>query len=211
MAERFGLIRAIDRGVMELAIADLIAHPGLRLSINLSGLTATDPAWLGALESQLRDRRDVAERLIVEITETAAMHDLSQIAAVVDAIKALGCRVALDDFGAGFTSFRHLRSLAVDIVKIDRSFVSGAWRCEESRVFLQTLLGLAKTFGMEAVAEGVEDAEDAVFLTAEGFDCLQGWHIGRPALEPDWRCAAEDRMDEASETAGRARSGYLGA
>lgn len=212
VAERFGLIRAIDRSVMELAIADLISHPNLRLSINLSGLTASDPAWLETLERQLRDRRDVAERLIVEITETAAMHDLTQIAVVVDSIRALGCKVALDDFGAGFTSFRHLRSLAVDIVKIDRSFVSGAWRSEESRIFLQTLLGLAKTFGMEAVAEGVEDAQDAAFLTAEGFDCLQGWHFGRPALDPDWRhSAAQEQPDKPSRAAGAARSGVLGA
>ena len=207
VAERFGLIRAIDRGVMELAIAELIAHPEVRISINLSGLTATDPVWLDGLTAQLQDRRDVAERLIVEITETAAMHDLTQIGAVVDSIRALGCKVALDDFGAGFTTFRHLRSLAVDIVKIDRSFVSGAWRSDESRIFLQTLLGLAKTFGMEAVAEGVEDQRDAEFLTAEGFDCLQGWHIGRPALEPDWRTAPRNQPVKPTQVTDAARSG----
>jgi diguanylate cyclase (GGDEF)-like protein/PAS domain S-box-containing protein len=208
VAERVGLIRAIDRGVMELAVAELIAYPEVRLSINLSGLTATDGAWLDALSRELRDRRDVAERLIVEITETAAMHDLTQIAEMVDAVRALGCKVALDDFGAGFTTFRHLRSLTIDIVKIDRSFVSGAWRSEESRVFLQTLLGLAKTFGMEVVAEGVEDAEDEEFLIAEGFDCLQGWHIGRPQLEPAWRLAPQDQPVKPSEVVETVGGGY---
>lgn len=205
VAERFGLIRALDRWVMETAVGDLIAHPEVKLSVNLSGLTVADGRWLDRLTSLLRDRGDVAERLIVEITETAAMHDLTQSGSVVDAIRALGCRVALDDFGAGFTTFRHLRSLAVDIVKIDRSFVSGAWRSAESRVFLQTVLSLAKTFGMESVAEGVEDAEDADFLIAEGFDCLQGWHIGRPELDPAWRQAAEDRTIGSSDVAARAR------
>ncbi|MEX0922506.1 MAG: EAL domain-containing protein [Rhodovibrionaceae bacterium] len=198
VAERFGLIRAIDRGVMELAVRDLIAHPEVSLSINLSGLTTLDGDWIGALTTALRGRPEVAQRLIVEITETSAMHDLTQIGAVVDAIRALGCRVALDDFGAGFTTFRHLRSLAVDIVKIDRSFVTGAWRSPESRVFLQTLLSLAKTIGMESVAEGVEEAEDAEFLSAEGFDCLQGWHIGRPQLAPDWRGAEEAHAVQSS-------------
>lgn len=199
VAERFGLIRAIDRGVMELAVADLIAYPEICISINLSGVTATDPEWLEALVRQVKGRREVAERLIVEITETAAMHDLTQIGKVVDTIRELGCKVALDDFGAGFTTFRHLRSLAVDIVKIDRSFVSGAWRNEQSRIFLQTLLSLAKAFSLETVAEGVEEAEDAEFLAAEGFDCLQGWYFGRPELEPDWRKASPEAPVNPSE------------
>lgn len=203
VAERFGLIRAIDRGVMELAVADLIAHPEVRISINLSGVTTTDNQWLDALTRQVRGRRDVAERLIIEITETAAMHDLTQIGMVVDAIRELGCKVALDDFGAGFTTFRHLRSLAVDIVKIDRSFVSGAWRNEQSRVFLQTLLSLSKTFGLESVAEGVEEAEDAEFLAAEGFDCLQGWYFGRPELEPEWRQSSSQTPVRPSEGGAR--------
>ncbi len=205
VAERLGLIRAIDRGVMELAILDLIAHPEIKISINLSGLTATDGDWLDALTRQLRERPDVASRLIVEITETAAMHDLTQISTMVDKVRELGCRVALDDFGAGFTSFRHLRALAVDIVKIDRSFVSGAWRSQESRVFLQTLLSLAKTFNMESVAEGVEDVEDANFLITEGFDCLQGWHIGRPQLDPDWRRESAVHRVKAPEAMTRLR------
>jgi diguanylate cyclase (GGDEF)-like protein len=208
VAERFGLIRAIDRGVMELAIAELAAHPEIHISINLSGVTATDHEWLECLTRHLKAQPEIAKRLIVEITETAAMHDLTQISNVVDSIRELGCRVALDDFGAGFTTFRHLRSLSVDIVKIDRSFVSGAWRNEQSRVFLQTLLSLSKSFGLESVAEGVEEAADAEFLAAEGFDCLQGWYFGRPQLDPEWRKSPADAPVKPSEKADSLRGEF---
>ena len=98
----------------------------------------------------------------------------------------LGCRVALDDFGAGFTSFRHLRTLNVDMVKIDGSFVRGLATHPDNLLFVRTLIRLAKGIGLKAVAEWVETEEEAELLRREGVDHLQGWHCGKPAIEPDW-------------------------
>src|SRR6202035_4922819 len=128
------------------------------LGFNISGLTAADRPWLRALISQIRTRPDIAARLVVEITETAALYDIEESARFVSALRHAGCRVALDDFGAGHTSLRHLQSLAVDTVKIDGSVDRNLSESPESQVFLRHLLGLAKGFGFDTVAEGVSSA-----------------------------------------------------
>jgi len=97
-----------------------------------------------------------------------------------------GCRVALDDFGAGFTSFRHLRALNVALVKIDGSFIRDILNNPENLLFVRTLVNLSKGIGLECVAEWVESAEEAELLREEGIDLLQGWHCGKPEIDPDW-------------------------
>jgi EAL domain-containing protein (putative c-di-GMP-specific phosphodiesterase class I) len=97
-----------------------------------------------------------------------------------------GCSVALDDFGAGHTSLRHLQSLAVDTVKIDGSFISNLAGSPDNQVFLRHLLGLAKGFGFHTVAECVATAEDAAILRREGVGLMQGHHFGSPSLERPW-------------------------
>jgi EAL domain-containing protein (putative c-di-GMP-specific phosphodiesterase class I) len=189
VVEQLGLMRAIDRHVLDLAIADLAAHPDVTLALNISGLTAADRSWLRALVAHLRGRPEVARRLIVEITETAALHDIEDTARFVAAVRELGCRVAIDDFGAGYTTFRHLKALTVDIVKIDGSFIRHICDSPEDQLFVRNLLSLARAFSLETVAECVEDAPAASFLAAEGLDFLQGWHFGKPEIEPDWRTA----------------------
>src|SRR5258708_1282489 len=119
--EQLGFIRLIDRYVLDKVMAELTAHPEVRLGFNISGLTAADRPWLRALVLQLRNRPEIASRLIVEITETAALYDIEESARFVAALRHAGCSVALDDFGAGHTSLRHLQSLAVDTVHIDGS------------------------------------------------------------------------------------------
>lgn len=104
----------------------------------------------------------------------------------MDALNKFGCRVALDDFGAGFTSFRHLRALNVAIVKIDGSFVRDLTQKDENLLFVRTLTNLAKGLGLESVAEWVETEDEADLLKQEGGDFLQGWHYGRLEIEPDW-------------------------
>ena len=101
--------------------------------------------------------------------------------------------VALDDFGAGHTSLRHLQSLAVDTVKIDGSFIHNLAISKENQVFLRHLLGLAKGFGFHTVAECVASAEDAAILRDEGVGSLQGYYFGRPSLDRPWLCAATAR------------------
>jgi diguanylate cyclase (GGDEF)-like protein/PAS domain S-box-containing protein len=187
--EQAGLIRLIDRHALNKAVAELEGDPEARLGCNISGLTAADRPWLRALMSQLRKRPEFASRLVIEITETAALYDVEGAIQFVNALRECGCRVALDDFGAGHTSLRHLQNLAVDTVKIDRSFIRNLASSPENRVFLRHLLGLAKGFGLATVAEGVENAEDAAILRAEGVDYLQGYHIGRPSFERLWQDA----------------------
>ena len=186
IAESMGLIRIIDQRVLVMAIEELKASAEVILAINISGLTTTDPSWLRSLMALVGDRPDLAKRLIVEITETAALDDMEEAVRFVSAVRKMGCRVALDDFGAGYTSFRHLKTLAVDIVKIDGSFVLNLTSRPEDFLFIKSLLDLASGYGLTTVAECVEDAEVADMLSRQGVDYLQGYHFGKPSFDRPW-------------------------
>ncbi|HVA14629.1 MAG TPA: GGDEF and EAL domain-containing protein [Stellaceae bacterium] len=191
--EQLGFIRVIDRYVLETAVEQIASHPGFCLGINISGLTATDRAWLRAITALLKGKPEIASRVLVEITETAALHDLEESVRFVTALRDLGCRVALDDFGAGFTSLRHLQALAVDTVKIDGSFVRNLTQSPDNQVFLRHLVGLADTLGLHTVAEMVETAEEAAILRREGVAFLQGYYFGRPSLDKPWLIVPDAR------------------
>ncbi len=186
IVEEMGLMRLIDRRVLDLGLNMLGSQPRLNLSINVSGLTIIDPIWLRLLEERLRGRPEVARRLTLEITETVALDDIGEASRFVSSLGELGCQVALDDFGAGFTSFRHLRSLRVDMVKIDGSFVRDLTTNPDNLIFVKTLLGLANGIELATVAECVETEEQARLLRAEGVRYLQGYYFGRPTIEPNW-------------------------
>lgn len=198
--EQLGIVRMIDRHTLEMVFEQLEANPGVTLAVNISALTVTHPAWLRDLTALLRDRPDLAQRLIVEITETAALYDIEESARFVANVRDLGCQVALDDFGAGFTTFRHLKSLTVDLIKIDGSFVCGIAESPENQLFVRNLLSLAQSFGLETVAECVETAEDANYLRQQGVELLQGYFFGRPDLafqsvdEPDHATRPDDAL-----------------
>jgi diguanylate cyclase (GGDEF)-like protein len=181
--EQLGLVRLIDRYVLDLAVQALTDNPTLNLAINISGLTSSDQSWLRTLSALIKNKPEVARRLIIELTETSALTDIEESARFLAAIRELGCRVAVDDFGAGFTSFRHLKTLTLDIVKIDGSFVRNLADNVDNQLFIRNLLGLAEAYGMETVAECVETQEDARFLIGEGVKYLQGYYFGRPSLE----------------------------
>jgi len=184
--EQLGLTRMMDRHVLDMAVAELRKHPNLSLAINISGLTASDQSWLRALMSAVKATPEVAERLVIEITETAALHDIEETARFIAAARDLGCRVAIDDFGAGFTSFRHLKSLIVDLVKIDGSFVRGLAANVDNQLFIRNLMNLAESFGLRTVAEFVENRDDAEFLMRCGVEYLQGYYFGRPDFSRPW-------------------------
>ncbi len=181
--EQLGLVRLIDRYVLDLAVQALIDNPTLHLAINISGLTSSDQSWLRTLSALVKNKPEIARRLIIELTETSALTDIEESARFLSAIREFGCRVAVDDFGAGFTSFRHLKTLTLDIVKIDGSFVRNLTENVDNQLFIRNLLGLAEAYGMETVAECVETQEDARFLIGEGVKYLQGYYFGRPSLE----------------------------
>ena len=186
VVERSGLMRLIDRRALDLALIELQRQPDIQLAINVSAVTASDTSWLRALSSGVKSRPDIATRLSVELTETIALENIEETARFVKALRDLGVRVALDDFGAGFTSFRNLRALAVDTVKIDGSFIKDLAGNVDNQVFVKTLMGLADSFGLSTVAEGVETIEDAIHLAERGVGYLQGYYFGRPTVEPPW-------------------------
>ena len=180
IAEQVGLSRLIDRRVLELAIALLKRNSGLTLSLNVSSLTCSDHEWLVALHRLTGSDRSLRQRLIVEITETMAIDDLDQTVTFVDTLKELGCRVAIDDFGAGYTSFKNLKHLNADLVKIDGTFVKNLVVDASDRVFIKMMAELANAFGMETVAEWVTDEPTAELAIKAGITYLQGFHFGMP-------------------------------
>ncbi len=186
VAERLGLVRLLDFRVLELVIDELAAAPALQTSFNVSPASTTDPDWWAGLGSLLRRHTGVAERLIVEITESAAIQDIDETRGFVARVKDLGCRIAIDDFGAGYTSFRNLRKLGVDIVKIDGAFVQHIMRSEDDRAFVRTLIDLARRLKLKTVAEWVQDEAAAKTLDAWGCDYLQGALIGLASTERPW-------------------------
>lgn len=180
VAEQLGVSKQIDQRTLALASELLKSDPTLRLSLNVSGLTCADHDWLIDLYNLVGYRRELASRLIVEITETATIHDLDQSIVFVDTVKDMGCKVAIDDFGAGYSSFKTLKHLPVDMVKIDGNFVRNLATDKTDRVFLRTMADLARNFGMETVAEYVIDEPTAKIVEETGITYLQGFHVGRP-------------------------------
>ena len=186
VAERLGLIRLVDHRVLELVVAELANSPGVALSLNISPDTTMDQDWWASIESLMRAHPGVAERLIVEITETVAIQDIDDVRAFVTRLKNFGSRIAIDDFGAGYTSFRNLRKLGVDIVKIDGAFVQNIARSGDDRAFVQTLIDLARRLDIKTVAEWVQDEEAAGLLRDWGCDYIQGRLIGLATAERPW-------------------------
>jgi diguanylate cyclase (GGDEF)-like protein len=191
VAEKLGLIRLVDHRVLELVVAELANSPNVQLSLNISPDTTMDPDWWASIESLMRAHPGVAERLIVEITETVAIQDIDNVRGFVTRLKNFGSRIAIDDFGAGYTSFRNLRKLGVDIVKIDGAFVQNIARSADDRAFVQTLVDLARRLEIKTVAEWVQDEASASMLRDWGCDYIQGRLIGLASSKRPWEVRGE--------------------
>jgi diguanylate cyclase (GGDEF)-like protein len=185
-AERLGLVHLLDRRVLELAVNTLAACPHIRLSVNVSMETVKDPVWAEGYLAHLRSKPQLAKRITVELTETQVIDAIESSIEFVSELKRLGASFAIDDFGAGYTSFRNLKALDIDILKIDGSFVTGVSSSRENQLFVRTLLDLARNFGMKTVAEWVDNEADAMLLKGLGVDFLQGYLIGKPETNPAW-------------------------
>ncbi|MGI9404119.1 MAG: EAL domain-containing protein [Hyphomicrobium sp.] len=184
IAEKLGLWRLIDARTLELAVELLKTHAQLNLAINVSSHTTSDREWLAKLRKFMEASPERARRLMIEIAETAAIHDINQTIYFVDAVKELGCRVAIDDFGAGYTSFRNLKALNVDMVKIDGSFVANLAQDAGDQVFIKAMIDVAEALKIETVAEWVGDEKGAPILARAGVGYLQGNYFGMP-VAPD--------------------------
>ncbi len=178
-ALKAGLIRALDARVMTLACARLTMDPHLRISVNCARDTITAADWIETFTARVGATPGVGERLIVEVTETGLIEDVEAMRASIFACKKLGVRVAMDDFGAGHSSFRELRDLGFDIVKIDGDFIRNISLSADDRFFVKTLVDLARHLGLEIVAEWVGDEATAQILRVMGVDYFQGDYYGR--------------------------------
>ena len=182
-AERFGLMPAIDRWVVRNALDIIGRRKGAfsgTYSINLSGLTLKDDAFLPFLRDALRRSRVPANVLCFEITETSAIENLDEAIALMNAMRAMGCRFALDDFGVGMSSLTYLKRLPVDYVKIDGSFVRDMLTDKADWTTVEMIKQISHLAGRKTIAEFVENAEILAALGTIGVDYAQGYFIGHP-------------------------------
>lgn len=183
--ERYGMAVALDRHVLGLLFRHLQVCPahvrqlGL-CNVNVSAQSIAEPGFLAFVCDLLERNRALASKLCFEITETAAISNLTQARAFIDAVKARGCRMALDDFGSGLSSFGYLRQLPADMLKIDGAFVRDMDTDPVSRATVRAISELGRELQMEVVAEWVESAEVAEALALLGVQGLQGYAIERP-------------------------------
>ncbi len=186
VAEARGLITHLDRWVLRTACAEAArwAVP-VPIAVNVSPPNLFLADGIRFIEHVLRDTGLPPARLVLEVTEGVLMHDSGAALAAIGALRALGLKVALDDFGAGHASLGYMRDFPFDKIKIDRDLISRAPGCRRSLALLRAVLRLARDLGAATVAEGVETEAQAAFLRAEGVDSLQGWLIGRPGPAPD--------------------------
>lgn len=193
VVEQLGLANVVDRKVLDLAVEALEADPLLHLAVNISGLTASQRGWPDIMREKFKGKSNAAKRLIIEITETAAILDIEETRRFVDTVHELGGAVALDDFGSGFTSIRYLRTLNVNMLKIDRELLSDVTNNQDQQVMVRTLISLASGLGLQTVGEGVETQEVADWLRAAGINEMQGYYFGKPEVDaPAKICARYD-------------------
>ncbi len=185
--------RQIDCLSLEMGLISLAEDPSLRLSINMSARSIGYPNWMKILNKGLAIDDTAAERLILEITESSAMAIPDLVTVFMQDLQARGVSFALDDFGAGYTSFRYLREFYFDIIKIDGQFIKGIADDPDNQVLTQALMSIARHFDMFTVAEAVENARDAEFLINLGVDCMQGYYFGAPTILPPWKIPASAR------------------
>ena len=178
-AEKHGAIRDIDRWVIAQG-ADIAAR-GIDVEINISATSIGDPGLIADIEHELERTGADPSRLVFEITETALVEKTEVAVALAERLRKLGCRFALDDFGSGYGGFHYLKHLPMDFLKIDREFIRDALSSEGDQHVIRAIVGLAQGFGLQTIAEGVEDQETLDMLKEFGVDHVQGFLVGRPA------------------------------
>ncbi len=183
-AERGGLMQSMDEKIISkvMLYQSQLIDKGVQVkfTINLSGLSFRNDNLISHIRSCLEKYDIDPEDIIFEITETAAVADVESAVEVINEIRAIGCRFALDDFGVGFSSLHYLKRLPVDFLKIDGSFISRLHVDKEDRILVQALVNIARQFGQMTVAEFVDNEEIMVVLKQLGVDYAQGFHLARP-------------------------------
>lgn len=178
--------RKIDVLALNMGLRTLYENPSLRLSINMSARSIGYPSWNRTLRKWL-DRSDtLAERLILEITESSAMELPEKVVEFMDQQQSKGISFALDDFGAGHTALRYFKDFCFDVLKIDGQFIQGISKDADNQALTRAMVDIARHFDMLTVAEFVETADDMHTLIELGVDCLQGYYFSAPTTRPYW-------------------------
>ncbi|MCU1391921.1 MAG: hypothetical protein JWM34_349 [Ilumatobacteraceae bacterium] len=180
VAERYGLISEIDRWVVTQAVR-LAATGDRTIEVNLSASSIESEDLLPFIERLIRQEGTNPANLVFEITETALMNDLTAGMEFARGLREIGCGLALDDFGTGYGSFTYLKNLPLSYLKIDIEFVRDLTTNPANRHLVAAIVSLAKAFGLQTIAEGIENEETLTLLRANGVDFAQGFHLGRPA------------------------------
>jgi EAL domain-containing protein (putative c-di-GMP-specific phosphodiesterase class I) len=177
--ERLHLVRMFDRYVVRLAMRVLVTCPRLTIGVNVSARSVVSDGFWTQILLDLSRQPGVAERLVVEVTETAQLR-LGQGRALIGQLRHLGCRAAIDDFGAGYGVQTGMEIGEPDIIKIDASLLEQARNGRDGMIRLERLVKLARTMSGSVVLEGVESEADVEIARASGVGCLQGYYFGRP-------------------------------
>ncbi len=173
-AEQYGMISNIDQFTLITAVKTLEKDPNLKLHINISGITITDSDWM-ELAQQLFYKKDFYHRLTIEITETAIIKNLKAANFFMKLLRELGCKISIDDFGSGYSSFSQLKNIRVDSIKIGEDYIKDLPDKKDTVMFLQTLVEYAKNLNLDIIAEHVEKESTAKFLADSRVDYLQGY------------------------------------
>ncbi|MEM6375311.1 MAG: EAL domain-containing protein [Pseudomonadota bacterium] len=183
--------RLIDCLALEKGLRALLKYPSLRLSINMSARSIGYARWTRSLKKGLAQDDTIAERLILEISEASALLVPELVISFMADLHGEGISFALDDFGAGFTSFRHLQKFHFDILKIDEEYIRGISEDGNKQVMVAAFVAIAEQMDLITVAESVENPSDANLLMEMGVDCLQGYYFGAPTVHPPWSNSLE--------------------
>lgn len=183
-AERYGLMGAIDRWVIEEAFRDYasgVGRTGARIAVNLSGNSLSDETLLSFIEARFAEHNLMPAQVCFEITETAAIQNMRQALNLIEALKGHGCQFALDDFGSGLSSFHYLKSLPIDYLKIDGSFIKDMADNGHDRALVKAINQMSHAFGLQTIAEYVHSPAIVEHLCELGVDYAQGYFFGKPA------------------------------
>jgi EAL domain-containing protein (putative c-di-GMP-specific phosphodiesterase class I) len=186
LAEDNGTIIEIGRWILDTAVAFAATLPApLRMNVNLSARQLVHSSLVGDVQAALARTGLAPERLVLEITESLLLEDAEATIGVLEQFRGLGCLLAIDDFGTGYSSLGYLRRLPVNIVKLDKSFLDARVSTSDGeRAFLDSVLQIGRTLGLETVAEGIEDIETSDLLRSIGCDKGQGFLFSRPVEAP---------------------------
>jgi EAL domain-containing protein (putative c-di-GMP-specific phosphodiesterase class I) len=180
VAEQAGLMDRLGEFVLRSAVADAARWPGLYVSVNLSPVQVRDPGFISLVGSILAESQFEHKRLVLEVTEGVLIDDPAETRARLLALRALGVRLALDDFGSGYSNLAYLQQLPFDKLKVDRSFVASLDRSANGGVIIEAVVTLGRALGMDVVVEGVETEEQRVLLRLAGCSEMQGYLFAKP-------------------------------